>query len=151
LVEPLEGHAALGRRLDVEVLEGGAVGEQAVQGLAGAEGGLRRLVEAGSPQRLLHLESESAEVGVLVAPLDAAGMVFTLDALHTAKKTARLITDTLHAHYLLALKGNRPLTRAAAATLVTGTDAQFEQERSPSTVPGRRREGPSRTPRSAGS
>jgi hypothetical protein len=37
-------------------------------------------------------------------------MVFTLDALHTTPKTAQLITDDLHAHYLLLLKDNQPLT-----------------------------------------
>ncbi len=71
-------------------------------------------------------KGESAEVAALLAPLDAAGMLFTLDALHTTKKTARLITETLHAHYLLVLKGNQPLARAAAAALLTGTDAEFE-------------------------
>jgi predicted transposase YbfD/YdcC len=72
-------------------------------------------------------KGEGAQVGPLLAPLDAAGMVFTLDALHTTKKTARLITQDLHAHYLLILKGNQPLARAAAHALLTGTDAQFEE------------------------
>ncbi len=72
-------------------------------------------------------KGEGAQVGPLLAPLDAAGMVFTLDALHTTKKTARLITEDLHAHYLLILKGNQPLARAAAHALLTGTDVQFEE------------------------
>jgi predicted transposase YbfD/YdcC len=72
-------------------------------------------------------KGEGAQVGPLLAPLDAAGMVFTLDALHTTKKTARLITEDLRAHYLLILKGNQPLARAAAHALLTGTDAQFEE------------------------
>ena len=50
-------------------------------------------------------KGEASKVGELLAGLDAAGMVFTLDALHTTRTTARLITDDLHAHYLLILKG----------------------------------------------
>jgi len=37
--------------------------------------------------------------------------VITLDALHTTRKTARLITDTCDAHYMLVLKGNQCATR----------------------------------------
>jgi predicted transposase YbfD/YdcC len=72
-------------------------------------------------------KGEGAQVGPLLASLDAAGMLFTLDALHTTRKTARLITGTLHAHYLLILKGNQPLARAAAHTLLIGADAEFEE------------------------
>ncbi len=61
----------------------------------------------------------------LLAPLDVAGMLLTLDALHTTKKTARLITGTLNAHYLLILKGNQPLTLQAAQALLSGTDTEF--------------------------
>jgi hypothetical protein len=50
----------------------------------------------------------------LLGGLDVAGMVLTLDALHTTKKTARLITEDLHAHYLLFLKANQPLALQAA-------------------------------------
>jgi predicted transposase YbfD/YdcC len=70
---------------------------------------------------------EGTVVHDLLAPLDVAGMVLTLDALHTTKKTARMITGKLHAHYLLILKGNQPLARKAAQALLTGTDAEFEQ------------------------
>lgn len=70
---------------------------------------------------------ESSVVPELLAPLDLAGMVLTLDALHTTKKTARLITETLHAHYLLILKGNQPLARAAARLLLEGPDSEFTQ------------------------
>jgi predicted transposase YbfD/YdcC len=54
-------------------------------------------------------------------------MVLTLDALHTTKKTARLITDELHAHYVLILMGNQPLARAAAQALPAGPDADWVQ------------------------
>jgi predicted transposase YbfD/YdcC len=59
--------------------------------------------------------------------LDTAGMVITLDALHTTRKTARLITDTLAAHYVLILKGNQPLARAAADRVLTGPDSDRAQ------------------------
>jgi len=71
-------------------------------------------------------KGESGQVQALLAPLDTAGMVFTLDALHTTAKTARLITGDLHAHYLLILKGNQPLARAAACAVLTGPDTDWE-------------------------
>jgi len=61
----------------------------------------------------------------LLAPLDVAGMLLTLDALHTTKKTARLITGPLHAHYLLILKRNQPLALQAAQALLSGSDVEF--------------------------
>jgi predicted transposase YbfD/YdcC len=70
---------------------------------------------------------EGAVAHDLLAPLDVAGMVLTLDALHTTRKTARLITDQLHAHYVLILKGNQPLARKAARALLKGTDTKFEE------------------------
>ncbi len=70
-------------------------------------------------------KGEAGQVEALLAGLDTAGMVFTLDALHTTKKSARLITDDLHAHYLLILKGNQPLTRAAARAVLTGPDTDW--------------------------
>jgi predicted transposase YbfD/YdcC len=68
---------------------------------------------------------ETAVIGGLLAPLDVAGMLLTLDALHTTKKTARLITEQLGAHYLLILKGNQPLALQAAQALLSGTDSEF--------------------------
>jgi hypothetical protein len=52
-------------------------------------------------------------------------MVFTLDALHTNKKTARLITEDLHAHYVLTLKGNQPKALTAAHAALSGTNADW--------------------------
>ena len=54
-------------------------------------------------------------------------MVFTLDALHTNKKTARLITEDLHAHYVLTLKGNQPNALPAAHAALSGTNADWVQ------------------------
>ena len=68
---------------------------------------------------------ESTVTEDLLAPLDVVGMLLTLDALHTTKKTARLITGTLNAHYLLMLKGNQPLALQAAQVLLSGTDTEF--------------------------
>jgi predicted transposase YbfD/YdcC len=64
----------------------------------------------------------------LLTPLDVAGMLLTLDALHTTKKTARLITGPLHAHYLLILKGNQPLALQAAQALLSGSDIEFADQ-----------------------
>ena len=68
---------------------------------------------------------ENAVIADLLAPLDVAGMMLTLDALHTTRKTARLITGPLNAHYTLILKGNQPLTYQAAQALLSGTDTEF--------------------------
>jgi predicted transposase YbfD/YdcC len=68
---------------------------------------------------------ENVVIADLLAPLDVAGMMLTLDALHTSKKTARLITGPLGAHYMLILKGNQPLTYQAAQALLSGTDTEF--------------------------
>jgi predicted transposase YbfD/YdcC len=68
---------------------------------------------------------ENTVIADLLTPLDVAGMMLTLDALHTTKKTARLITGPLNAHYLLILKGNQPLTYQAAQALLSGTDTEF--------------------------
>ncbi|MFG2638727.1 ISAs1 family transposase [Streptomyces sp. NPDC048362] len=68
-------------------------------------------------------EGEAART--LLTRLDLPGWVFTRDALHTTKKTARLITDELDAHYVLILKGNQPLARSAAQALLAGTDAEW--------------------------
>jgi predicted transposase YbfD/YdcC len=68
---------------------------------------------------------ENAVIADLLTPLDVAGMMLTLDALHTTKKTARLITGPLNAHYTLILKGNQPLALQAAQRLLSGTDTEF--------------------------
>jgi predicted transposase YbfD/YdcC len=68
---------------------------------------------------------ENAVIADLLTPLDVAGMMLTLDALHTTKKTARLITGPLNAHYTLILKGNQPLALQAAQALLSGKDTEF--------------------------
>jgi hypothetical protein len=52
-------------------------------------------------------------------------MVFSLDAPHTTKKTAHLITQDLNAHYVLILKGNQPLALKAAHAAMAGVNADW--------------------------
>ncbi len=73
---------------------------------------------------------ETTVIADLLTGLPVAGMLLTLDALHTTKKTARLITGDLKAHYLLILKGNQPLTYMAAQALLSGTDTEFAEHMS---------------------
>jgi len=61
----------------------------------------------------------------LLRTLDIAGMVITADALHATKTCARLITEELHGHYVLILKGNQRLARNAAAAVLTGPDLEW--------------------------
>jgi predicted transposase YbfD/YdcC len=68
---------------------------------------------------------EGTVIASLLGALAVAGMVLTLDALHTTRKTARLITEKLHAHYLLTLKANQPHAFQAAQALLCGTDTEF--------------------------
>jgi predicted transposase YbfD/YdcC len=61
----------------------------------------------------------------LLTGLDVPGMVWTLDALHTTRATARMITKQLHGHYVLIIKGNQPIARATAAALLAGPDSEW--------------------------
>ena len=70
---------------------------------------------------------EGGAARTLLSRLAVPGKVFTLDALHTTKTTARLITGPLSSHYVLILKGNQPLARAAAHALLAGKDAEWTQ------------------------
>jgi predicted transposase YbfD/YdcC len=63
----------------------------------------------------------------LLTGLNVPGMVWTLDALHTTKATARLITGELHGHYVLIIKGNQPIARATAAVLLAGPDTDWAE------------------------
>jgi predicted transposase YbfD/YdcC len=69
---------------------------------------------------------ENTALQPLLSTLDT-GRVWTLDALHTNKKTARLITGPMHGHYILILKGNQPLALQAAQALLSGADTQFAE------------------------
>jgi predicted transposase YbfD/YdcC len=115
------------------VLPGAAVDGKAVRGARTGEGGRVFLVAAidhasGAVLGQRQVPSKRGE-GVaardLLTGLKTAGMVWTLDALHTTKATARLITADLHGHYVLIIKGNQPIARAAAAALLTGPDSEW--------------------------
>jgi predicted transposase YbfD/YdcC len=116
------------------LLPAAAVDGKALRGARTAAGGRVFLLGAIShgtavvlgQRQIPDKKGEAGQVEALLAPLDAAGMVFTLDALHTTRQTARLITEDLHAHYLLILKGNQPLTLAAARAVLTGPDTDWE-------------------------
>jgi predicted transposase YbfD/YdcC len=115
------------------VLPGAAVDGKALRGARTGEGGRAFLVAAidhasGAVLGQRQVPSKRGE-GVaardLLTGLNIPGMVWTLDALHTTKATARLITKDLHGHYVLIIKGNQPIARAAAAALLTGPDSQW--------------------------
>lgn len=61
----------------------------------------------------------------MLTGLNVPGMVWSLDALHTIKATARLITEDLHGHYVLIIKGTQPIARAAAHALLAGPDSDW--------------------------
>lgn len=66
---------------------------------------------------------EIAAVKPALAPLDIAGRVVTLDALHTQVDTARYIVEEKNAHYLLTVKGNQPTLKADIDLLNLQADA----------------------------
>lgn len=115
------------------LLPGAALDGKVSRGAQSAEGGRVFLVGAISHEhgvilgqcRVADKRGEGPAARTLLLRLEVAGMVLTLDALHTTKATARLITEQLGAHYVLILKGNQPLARAAAHALLTGPDAEW--------------------------
>ena len=62
--------------------------------------------------------NEIPEARTLLADVDVAGAVLTLDALHTQRGTAEAIVTDHHASYVLSIKANQPnlLTAAVAAS-----------------------------------
>jgi predicted transposase YbfD/YdcC len=115
------------------LLPAAAVDGKALRGARTPEGGRVFLVAAidhttgavlGQHQ-LPSKRGEGAAARDLLTGLRAPGMVWTLDALHTTKATARLITKDLHGHYILIVKGNQPIAQAAAAALLGGPNADW--------------------------
>lgn len=112
-----------------------AVDGKALTGARTPDGGRAFLVAAVSHERAVVLgqcqlpskKGEGPAARDLLKTLDLRGCVLTLDALHTLKTTARLITGELGAHYVLILKGNQPLALKAATALLSGTDEQFAE------------------------
>jgi predicted transposase YbfD/YdcC len=115
------------------LLPAAAVDGKALRGARTLEGGRVYLVAAidhttgavlGQHQ-VPSKRGEGAAARDLLTGLRAPGMVWTLDALHTTKATARLITKDLHGHYILIIKGNQPTARDAAAALLNGPDTDW--------------------------
>lgn len=110
-----------------------AIDGKLLHGTRTADGGKVFLVAAVTHEKAAVLgqrqipdkRGENAVIADLLGPLDVAGMLLTMDALHTTKKTARLITAGLGAHYMLFVKGNQPLALQAAQLLLSGTDVEF--------------------------
>ena len=115
------------------LLPAAAVDGKALRGARTPEGGRVFLVAAidhttGAvlgQRQVPSKRGEGAAARELLIGLQAPGMVWTLDALHTTKATARLITQELHGHYILIIKGNQPMARAAAAALLAGPDTDW--------------------------
>ena len=69
--------------------------------------------------------NEIPELAPAVGGLDLAGMVLTLDALHTQRETSRLIREDIRGHYLMVIKANQPSLLQAAAAALAGPDTEF--------------------------
>lgn len=120
-------------RAPAGLLPGAALDGKVSRGARLAEGGRAFLVGAISHEHGVILgqcqvagkRGEGSAARALLERLPVAGMVLTMDALHTTKATARLITERLGAHYVLLVKGNQPLVRAAIEVLLAGPDAEW--------------------------
>ncbi|MER5623410.1 transposase family protein [Streptosporangium sp. NPDC002544] len=106
------------------LLPGAALDGKACRGARTEQGGRVFLVGAISHEHGVILgqcqvadkRGEGPAARALPARLNVAGTVLTLDALHTTKATARLITQHLDAHYILIVKGNQCATRRSDAS-----------------------------------
>ena len=115
------------------LLPAAAVDGKALRGARTPEGGRVFLVAAidhatGAvlgQRQVPSKRGEGAAARALLTGLRTPGMVWTLDALHTTQATARLITQDLHGHFILIMKGNQPIARDAAAALLSGPDTDW--------------------------
>ncbi|MGH3256426.1 MAG: ISAs1 family transposase [Streptosporangiaceae bacterium] len=69
--------------------------------------------------------NEIPELASCLEGLDLAGMVVTLDALHTQRETARLPREDKGAHYLMIVKANQPTLLEQVTDALKGPDADF--------------------------
>ena len=86
---------------------------------------------SGAPFALLNFGEEEGELAAthdLLERSDIRGKVITLDALHTTRKTAKLITE--RADYVFAVKGNSPETFGILDSIDWERDAagRFEED-----------------------
>ncbi|MGH3772245.1 MAG: ISAs1 family transposase, partial [Pseudonocardiaceae bacterium] len=71
--------------------------------------------------------SEITELATLVAELDLAATVVTVDALHTQRATAEHLVSVKHADYIMTIKANQPHLLAAAQRALSGPAAEFAE------------------------
>ena len=88
---------------------------------------------SGAPLALLNFDDEGGELAAthdLLERADVRGKVITLDALHTTRKTAALITRRCGADYVFSVKGNAPETLDILDSIDWETDAtgRFKEE-----------------------
>ena len=87
--------------------------------------------DSGAPFALLNFDDDGGEQAAthdLLERSDISGKVLTLDALHTTRKTAKLITE--RAHYVFVVKGNASQTFDLLDTIDWDSDAagRFAQD-----------------------
>ena len=117
------------------LLEQAAADGKAVRGAARPDGSQVRLLSVfhvTGDRTLAQREvgaktNEIPELAPTVEGLDLAGMVVTVDALHTQRETARLICEDKDGHYLMIVKGNQPALLEQVMSALAGTDADFAQ------------------------
>ena len=81
---------------------------------------------SGAPFALLNFDDEGGELAAvhdLLERSDIRGRTITLDALHTTRKTAKLITERSGADYVFSVKGNAPETFEILDTINWERDA----------------------------
>lgn len=71
--------------------------------------------------------TEITELVALVAELDLAGKVVTVDALHTQRATAEHLVSVKGAEYVMTIKANQPGLLAAAHHALSGPAAEFAE------------------------
>lgn len=69
--------------------------------------------------------NEIPELSPCLEDLDLAGVVVTLDALHTQRETARFLREDHDAHYFMIVKANQPALLEQVTDALKGTDADF--------------------------
>ena len=115
---------------------------KAVRGAARPDGSQVHLLSAfhvGEGRTLARREigaktNEIPELAPAIKGLDLAGMLVTLDALHTQRETARLIRADKGGHYLMIVKANQPTLLQQVTAVLKGTDAGFADASWPRTA-----------------
>jgi predicted transposase YbfD/YdcC len=72
--------------------------------------------------------NEIPELAVLLADTDLAGATLTVDALHTQRKTARMIAEDHYGFYLMTVKANQPTLHDAIAARFGAPNSDFAAE-----------------------